>query len=157
MPETPAPRTLVHRTTARVLPMRADGRVLLLHGWEPRNPSRTFWFTVGGAVEAGEDLQAAGARELAEETGFVVSPGELIGPIGQHENEFDWGEWHIVQSETFFGVRVDGTPDLSGLEALERGTIDRTGWWTDEELIADGTAANDLLPAMLATARRLLR
>ena len=48
----------IHRTSARVIPINASGRVLLLHGHDP------YWFTIGGAVEPGESLEAAAVREL---------------------------------------------------------------------------------------------
>ena len=51
-----------HRQTARVLPVDDEGRVLLLHGWDPHHPDRPFWFTIGGAADPGESLRAAGAR-----------------------------------------------------------------------------------------------
>lgn len=40
------------RRSARVLPVRADGRVLMLHGWAPEAPERPYWFTVGFRVAA---------------------------------------------------------------------------------------------------------
>ena len=43
----PAP---LRRRTARVLPVDPEGRVLLLHGWDPHHPERPFWFTIGGAT-----------------------------------------------------------------------------------------------------------
>ena len=33
----------------------------------------------GGKIEAGESVQTAACRELAEETGLVVSQGDLVG------------------------------------------------------------------------------
>ena len=62
------------RNTARVLPVDREGRVLLLHGWDPLRPDDPFWFTIGGAAEPGETLAEAAARELREEAGIVVDP-----------------------------------------------------------------------------------
>lgn len=40
-------------------------------------PDRDLWGTTGGMVEAGEDPDAAGARELDEETTVTVDPDDL--------------------------------------------------------------------------------
>jgi 8-oxo-dGTP pyrophosphatase MutT (NUDIX family) len=57
----------------------SDGeRVLLGHAtMSPR------WDIPKGEAEPGEDFAAAAARELAEETGLLVEPGELA-PLGRH-------------------------------------------------------------------------
>ncbi len=53
-----------------------DGRVLLVkRGGEP---AKGLWAIPGGAVEAGETLQAAAEREILEETGVVIRAGEPI-------------------------------------------------------------------------------
>jgi 8-oxo-dGTP pyrophosphatase MutT (NUDIX family) len=74
----------IRRRTARVLPVDPEGRVLLLHGWDPHHPERPFWFTVGGAAEDGESLRDAAVRELYEETRIAVDPAELGEPIAEH-------------------------------------------------------------------------
>lgn len=40
-----------------------------------------WWFTVGGQVRPGEQLAAAAAREIAEETGLRVAPETLIAGV----------------------------------------------------------------------------
>ena len=152
-PHFPAPGTTVHRTTARVLPVDEQDRVLLMHGWEPRSPDRSFWFTIGGAAEDGETLPEAAVRELAEEVGITATPGELGDPLATYDNVFDWGEWHVVQTETYYAVRVhDVAIDLSGLDAMEQATTDRADWWTADDLDDDGSAANDHLATMVRAA-----
>jgi 8-oxo-dGTP pyrophosphatase MutT (NUDIX family) len=118
------------RNTARVLPVDPEGRVLLLHGWDPRRPEDPFWFTIGGAVEGGETLPQAGARELREETGIRVDPVLLGEPIESALAEFTWAGMHFVQDQTFFAVAI--SPDVGvsfdGQESLERATTDKHGW-----------------------------
>lgn len=54
-----------------------DGRLLLIRRGHP--PAEGTWSFPGGRVEAGEDLASALRREMAEETGLVVEPSELLG------------------------------------------------------------------------------
>lgn len=158
MPDLPPPGSTLHRVTARVLPVNAAGRVLLLHGWEPRRPERTFWFTIGGAVEDGEELTDAAVRELAEEVGITAEPAALRGPIGTWPNAFTWGEWRICQQETWYAIKVgDVTVTMDGQEELEQDTIDRAHWWTPDELDADGTAVIPEMTERMRAAINLVR
>ncbi len=154
-PDLPPPGSTIRRTTARVLPVDASGRVLLLHGWDPKRPEAPYWFTIGGALEEGETPAQAGARELLEETGLAVSADSLGEPITSSTIEFDWGDYHLVQDQTFFAVRVEGDVSFDGHDAWERATIDDHAWWTAEELDSDGGAAHPhIVDAMrLAVAR----
>jgi 8-oxo-dGTP pyrophosphatase MutT (NUDIX family) len=125
----------LRRNTARVLPVDPEGRVLLLHGWDPLRPRDPFWFTIGGAVEHGETLREAAARELREEAGIVVDP-ELLGePFATAPIEFWWGGMHFDQDQTFYAIAVsDAEVSFAGQEALERATIDKHGWLRPEDL-----------------------
>ena len=146
-------RPVRHRVCARVLPVNAAGEVLLLHGWDPAAPESPYWFSVGGAVEPGESLAEAGAREMFEETGIRVEPASLGEPIGREDLEFDWGPGHLVQDQTWFAVGVDDVEvHFRGLELMEIGTIDKAEWWTPEALEADGAAANGALTDLMRTA-----
>jgi 8-oxo-dGTP pyrophosphatase MutT (NUDIX family) len=148
-----------HRHTARVLPVDDEGRVLLLHGWDPHHPERPFWFTIGGAADPGESLRDAGARELYEETRISVEPERLGEPIAQNSIEFSWGGRCIAQEQTFYAVAVGTvTVRLDGLDAWERATTDKYGWLTAEDLETSEHPADpgipDLIRAAVASVRR---
>ena len=80
---------------------RGDRLLLVLRG---RAPSLGYYAFPGGRVEAGETLEEAARRELAEETGLAVhglSPLVLVRAEG---DEFDY------DLQVFFGFHVDGEP-----------------------------------------------
>ena len=142
------------RNTARVLPVSPEGRVLLLHGWDPLRPGDPFWFTIGGAAEPGETLRDAAARELREEAGITVDAAVLGEPIEVSVADFRWAGWHFVQDQTFFAVLIaDAEVSFDGQEWLERATIDKHGWLLPEDL-EGGTErpADPRLPAVMRLA-----
>jgi 8-oxo-dGTP pyrophosphatase MutT (NUDIX family) len=149
----------IRRTTARVLPVDQEGRVLLLHGWDPRRPDDPFWFTIGGAIEHGETMPEAGARELREEAGIVVEPARLGEPIEVSTIEFSWAGMDFVQGQTFFAVAVADSPvSFAEQDPLERATIDKHGWLRPEELEGGGERPADpdiprLMRAAIAAVR----
>jgi 8-oxo-dGTP pyrophosphatase MutT (NUDIX family) len=144
----------LRRNTARVLPVDAEGRVLLLHGWDPLRPHDPFWFTIGGAVEHGETLPEAAVRELREEVGIVVDPATLGEPIATAPIDFWWAGMHFDQDQTFYAIAVrDAEVSFAGQEALERATIDKHGWLRPEELAGGGERpADPQLPHLMRLA-----
>ena len=150
-------RQIRHRVCARVLPVNPQGEVLLPHGWDPAAPKAPYWFSIGGAIDAGETLVDAAVREMREETGIVIQAAELSEPIAREDAEFDWGVWRLVHDQTYFALALDhdsAAVSFEGLEPIERTSIDAAAWWTADALVADRSAANVRLPEIMRTAVR---
>ena len=117
--------------------------MLLLHGWDPQRPLEPFWFTIGGAAEHGEELRAAGVREMREEVGITLDE-ELLGePIHTASTEFTWAGMHFLQDQTFYAVALaaDVPVSFDGMEWLERATVDKHAWLAPQTLEAEDSAA----------------
>jgi ADP-ribose pyrophosphatase len=60
---------ITHPGSVVVLPVLPDGRIVMIQQY--RHATRQYlWELVAGRMEPGEDPKQAGARELAEETGY---------------------------------------------------------------------------------------
>jgi 8-oxo-dGTP pyrophosphatase MutT (NUDIX family) len=127
----PTPRW---RPTARLFVLDPLGRLLLFRFLDAGG--HVSWLTPGGGLHRGETVQAAAVRELAEETGYVVTE-EGLGPIVATRA----GLWRsssgrpVFAADTYFQVRVTH-PEVStaGHEELERSLITGHRWWTIAEL-----------------------
>lgn len=112
-----------------------DGRLLLLHGFDPVRPDEPFWFTAGGGAKPGENLAEAAARELREETGIDVSPGALGEPLWHDVSEFSYLHRNYHQEQDFFLLRVGGSAvTMGGMDDEEAATVDGHRWWSAAEL-----------------------
>ncbi|WP_406863392.1 NUDIX hydrolase [Streptomyces sp. HUAS MG47] len=140
------------RRVARVVLLDPDDRILLMHGFEPDDPERTWWFTPGGGVEGEETREQAALRELVEETG--VTDAEL-GPVLWERTcsfPFDGRLWY--QDEWYYLARTRQT-DVApgGLTELEQRSVTGLRWWTSAELSA---ARETVYPTKLAELLRTL-
>ncbi|PRY40298.1 NUDIX hydrolase [Umezawaea tangerina] len=142
---------LTPRTAARVLVTDASGRVLLFEGYDPARPQESFWFTVGGGVDPGEELHEAAIREVSEETGLTLTRNDLVGPIWKRHTVFSLDGLSYAAEEWFFLARptlpTHFTVDTSGFNEVETRTIRRHRWWSAEEL---RTTEDAVYPAQLA-------
>ncbi|MGU3502158.1 NUDIX hydrolase [Mycobacterium sp. C31M] len=151
------------RVSARVVLLDEDGRVLLFRGSDPARtdePVPHWWFTVGGAVEPGEELVDAAVREVTEETGLQVRPTDLFGPVWRREAIIDFNGAVMRSEEHFFVHRTRRfEPSTTGHNELERRYIAGHRWCDETmigELVAKGESVYPLqLGELLAQAGEL--
>jgi 8-oxo-dGTP pyrophosphatase MutT (NUDIX family) len=135
------------RQAGRVLVIDEAGRVLLLEGFDPAEPDRSYWFTIGGGLDDGEEPAQAAARELREEAGIIATAGELGDPVWQRTTEFSFDGTRYRQDEHYYVLRVGPVQvSLAGLEEIERDTVTGYRWWSGAEL---AEAAQPFFPAEL--------
>ena len=109
-----------------------DDRILIVR--RARSPSQGLFTLPGGAVETGELLEEAVAREVREETGLTVAPIGLAGyreaivrdPDGRVERHFlilafaaRWVAGEPTLSEELAEARWLKPEELSGLRTTE--------------------------------------
>lgn len=127
------------RPSARVLLLDPEDRILLLKGRLPATPDGpSFWFTVGGGIEAGETLVEAARREIAEETGFCDA---ALGPVVWRDEIVlpdQTGEPWLLRQSYLVARTLGGEPSPDGWQPLEREFTDDMRWWSLAELQATG-------------------
>ena len=119
------------RRAARCLVVSPAGRVLLFRFDVSDRPP--FWVTPGGECDPHESFEEAARRELFEETGLTVQPGEQVARTTPQFKTIE-GEW-VQADERYFLVRVeDETITTAHHTALEKQVMTRHRWFAREDL-----------------------
>jgi 8-oxo-dGTP pyrophosphatase MutT (NUDIX family) len=135
------------RVSARVVLLDDDGAVLLLRGSDPAVTDGTaprWWFTVGGRARPGEPLAQTAVRELAEETGLLVDPAAMVGPVWRRTAEIHFNGAVLASREFYFVHRTRRfEPLAAGRTELELRYIHGHRWCDGsviEQLVSGGEA-----------------
>ena len=131
---------VVRRRAVRLVVIEAGGRVLLFQIREPKHPEQgTVWELPGGGIDPGEDYVQTALRELVEETGLVVDPGDVGPPSWRRRVTFKHAGARRVQDEVVVAVRLrDRAPAVEEAQQLpdELDTYLGAWWWSVEEVEA---------------------
>jgi 8-oxo-dGTP pyrophosphatase MutT (NUDIX family) len=149
----------LRRSTARVLPVNREGRVLLQLARGLLRGDRR-WLTIGGGLEPGETLAEAAAREMREEAGIVVDPAALGRPLGTTVIRYTaFGMLPVTDYLTYFAIALDeAVLSFAEQSPLERRTIVAHEWLTADELDRRPERLSDeALPRMIVAAVAAVR
>ncbi len=103
-----------------------EGRVLLIR--RGKEPLRGRWVVPGGTVELGETLEQALVREMKEETGLRVEPGEALTVFDRIIQDAGTVRYHYVIVD-YLCTYVSG-------EARAASDAEAVAWATPEQLSA---------------------
>ena len=143
-----------NRPTARVIVVDEVGRVLLLHVDDPVTKDPPLWIIPGGGLNHGETFAEAAARELAEETGLVVSPQSLGEPIAVGKSNWEFRGVPIYSEISYYALTTQAFElDDSGWDETEREFHIGWRWWTVDEI---NVADERIIPTQLAEILRQL-
>ena len=136
VPDSPAARRQVRRSTVRVLVLDQDGRILLFKDSDP-GIGASWWITPGGGIDPGETEHETVLRELEEETGLRVTADDVIGPIARRHVQHGYSDLVVEQDDAFYAVRVPAFEvDTAGHTEEELVTMLASRWWTPDEVAA---------------------
>lgn len=126
-----APVARVPRPAARLLLIDPQDRLLLFRF--VANDRSPFWCTAGGAVDPGESYPDAARRELREETGLDLDPGEEVAR--RHVDFISLEGVPVTADERYFLIRAPHDRiETHGHTELERRVMQEWRWFTRTEL-----------------------
>jgi double-stranded uracil-DNA glycosylase len=139
----------VERHAVRALVLDEQDRALLVQFRDASG--QAWWSTPGGGRDAGEDVEQALRRELAEELG--LDDFQLGPEIWTREHTFAWDRRILRQRERIWLVRVPDHDPVPRVD-LAAELVAEVRWWTPAELEA---TTETLVPKRLPRLLRELR
>jgi 8-oxo-dGTP pyrophosphatase MutT (NUDIX family) len=114
----------IPRPAAGVIPVGPDGRILLIEHHRFITDT-TAWEIPAGGIDAGEDLHAAAARELREESGLAAERLEFLGTYYPSIG---------VSNHTFHLFIGHGCREVGPI--IDTNEVIRAQWFTPDEVWA---------------------
>jgi len=133
---------VLEREAVRVVLVDEADRVLLIEMRDPTRPDLGwYWITPGGGREPGESETECAVREVLEETGLRLTPGDLGQVVHDEVTEYGFEGSQIRQHQVFFLHRVEAFDvDTRGWEEAEVRSQRNVRWWTPDELAGNRDA-----------------
>jgi 8-oxo-dGTP pyrophosphatase MutT (NUDIX family) len=101
-----------------VVPLTAEGRVVLIRQWRQGSQEATLEIP-GGLIDPGEGPAQAGGRELREETGYLAGEMVFLGKVNPNPALFS-NTCHTFLARD---CRLDGDQRLDSTERIEVVTV----------------------------------
>lgn len=130
------------KPAANGLVVDGDGRLLLAR--RGREPKSGLWDAPGGFVEEGEHPLRTLVRELREETGLEVEPGELAGV---------WMDWYGDGPDAESTLALYWHARVVGGEAAPADDVSELRWFAPDELPGEGEISFPSVAAAIAAWR----
>jgi len=141
---------VIERNVVRLVVQDVLGQVLLFRTRELSMPELGYWWELpGGGIEEGETYVESALRELREEAGIDIGPGQVDQARWRRTASFRHRESRRLQHEVVAIVRLDVVaPDVDGSGRLTYETEDYVDFrWSPVEDIV--TSAERFYPGRL--------
>jgi 8-oxo-dGTP pyrophosphatase MutT (NUDIX family) len=148
----------LERDAVRVVLADASGRILLFHVLTPEEAPDGWWELPGGGIDPGESYLEAAVREIREETGLVLDPGQVSPPSWRRDSTWRSRGHRRLQHEVVVLARLaaDRPPIVDGGRTQEEiEDLVSVRWWELDEIVRSQERfypgrLPELLPAFLA-------
>jgi 8-oxo-dGTP pyrophosphatase MutT (NUDIX family) len=148
----------LERDAVRVVLTDGGGRVLLFHVLTPDQAPDGWWELPGGGIDPGESYLEAAVREIREETGLRLDPGQVSPPSWRRDTTWLSRGVRRLQHEVVVRARIAADQPVivdGGRTPQEVQDYVTFRWWRVPEIT--GSLARfypgrlpGLLPAFLA-------
>jgi 8-oxo-dGTP pyrophosphatase MutT (NUDIX family) len=148
----------VERDAVRVVLTDTGGRVLMFHVVTAEEAPDGWWELPGGGIDPGETYLDAAVREIREETGLVLDPGQVSPPAWRRDSTWRSRGKRRLQHEVVVRARVAADqPAITGdgRTAEEHEDFVTHRWWRVPEITGSKERfypgrLPELLPGFLA-------
>jgi 8-oxo-dGTP pyrophosphatase MutT (NUDIX family) len=148
----------LERDAVRVVLADAGGRILLFHVLTPDEAPDGWWELPGGGIDPGESYLEAAIREIREETGLALDPGQVGPPSWRRDSTWRSRGLRRLQHEVVVLARVPSDrPEVvdGGRTQQEVEDYVTARWWRPAEIALSRERfypgrLPELLPAFLA-------